>query len=107
MTPTQAAASLITVEVDWWSEDALWHHSQEQADSGFPATPGAAAQVEAAAAEAESQGADLAEVTPAPPAEPPPEGVEPVMGKDEPSAADLQKARPTSQAASGCFWVCA
>lgn len=45
---------------------------QEQADSGFPATPGAAEQVEAAAAEAESQGADLAAVTPAPPAEPTP-----------------------------------
>ena len=50
----------------------MWHHVQEQADSGFPATPGAAAQVEAAAAEAESQGADLAAVTPAPPAEPTP-----------------------------------
>ena len=46
--------------------------SDEQAEGAFPATPGAAAQVEAAEAEAESQGAELAEVTPAPSAEPTP-----------------------------------
>lgn len=38
----------------------------------FPATPGAAAQGEAAEAEAESQGAELSEMAPAPLAEPTP-----------------------------------
>ena len=46
--------------------------SEDKAGGAIPESPGAAAQVEAAQAEAESQGADLAEVTPAPPAEPTP-----------------------------------
>ena len=32
-----------------------------------------------------------------------PEGVEPVMGKDEPSVANLQKVRSPLHVASGCY----